>query len=145
MGVTIESKNHSIDLGGWGFICLRTKVAELAAPDICEHYKKSMDGMRLYDEDKRKAFYESYNAKIAELDKKYEGKMSDILDFCMKAIVMLRWIQTTAGQFMKSSKIMTMISYTVIPAEKTVQNSLISKKSSKMVLIPAMDSAGAKN
>ena len=81
MGVTIESKNHSIDLGGWGFICLRTKVAELAAPDICEHYKKSMDGMRLYDEDKRKAFYESYNAKIAELDKKYEGKMSDILDF----------------------------------------------------------------
>ena len=79
MGVTIESKNHSIDLGGWGFICLRTKVAELAAPDICEHYKKSMDGMRLYD--KRKAFYESYNAKIAELDKRYEGKMSDILDF----------------------------------------------------------------
>lgn len=81
MGVTIESKNHSIDLGGWGFICLRTKVAELAAPDICEHYKKSMDGMRLYDEDKRKAFHESYNAKIAELDKRYEGKMSDILDF----------------------------------------------------------------
>ena len=81
MGVTIESKNHSIDLGGWGFICLRTKVAELAAPDICEHYKKSMDGMRLCDEDKRKAFYESYNAKIAELDKRYEGKMSDILDF----------------------------------------------------------------
>ena len=81
MGVTIESKNHSIDLGGWGFICLRTKVAELAAPDICEHYKKSMDGMRLYDEDKSKAFYESYNAKIAELDKRYEGKMSDILDF----------------------------------------------------------------
>ena len=81
MGVTIESKNHSIDLGGWGFICLRTKVAELAAPDICEHYKKSMDGMRLYDADERKAFYESYNAKIAELDKKYKGKMSDILDF----------------------------------------------------------------
>ena len=43
--VTIESKNHSINLGGGGFICLRTKVAELAAPDIFEHYKKSMDGM----------------------------------------------------------------------------------------------------
>lgn len=81
MGVTIESKSHSIDLGGGGFRRLRTKVAELAAPDIFEHYKKSMDGMRLYDEDERKAFYESYNAKIAELDKKYEGKMSDILDF----------------------------------------------------------------
>lgn len=24
--VTIESKNHSINLGGGGFICLRTKV-----------------------------------------------------------------------------------------------------------------------
>ncbi|WP_368370299.1 hypothetical protein, partial [Ruminococcus sp. RTP21484sp1_RTP31023st1_H8_RTP31023_210422] len=30
-------------------------------------------------------------------------------------------------------------------AEKTVQNSLISKKSSRMVLTPAMDSAGVKN
>lgn len=81
MGVTIESKNHYIDLGYGGFMCLRTKVAELAAPDIFEHYKKSTDGMRLYDEDKRKAFYESYNAKIEELDKKYNGKMSDVLDF----------------------------------------------------------------
>ena len=81
MGVTIKSKSRSIDLGGGGFRRLRTKVAELAAPDIFEHYKKSMDGMRLYDADERKAFYESYNAKIAELDKKYEGKMSDILDF----------------------------------------------------------------
>lgn len=76
--VTIESKNHSINLGGGGFICLRTKVAELAAPDIFEHYKKSMDGMRLYDDDKRKAFYKSYNAKITELDKKYKGKMSNM-------------------------------------------------------------------
>lgn len=83
--------------------------------------------MRLYDEDKRKAFYESYNAKIAELDKSTKAKCLTSLIFCMKAIVMLRWIQTTAGQFMKSSKIMTMISYMVIPAEKTVQNSLISK------------------
>lgn len=81
MGVTIESKNHSIDLGYDGFRMLRVKVSELAAPDIFEHYKKAMDGMQLYDEDKRKAFYESYDAKIAELDKKYDGKMSDIIDF----------------------------------------------------------------
>ena len=81
MGVTINSKSHSIDLGGGGFMRLRLKIAELAAPDIFEHYKKSMDGMRLYDEDERKKFYESYDAKISELDKKYEGKMADILDF----------------------------------------------------------------
>ena len=44
MGVTIESKNHSINLGGGGFMCLRTKVAELAAPDIFEHYKNWTKG-----------------------------------------------------------------------------------------------------
>ena len=81
MGVTIESKNHAIDMGYDGFRMLRIKVAELTVPDIFEHYKKSMDGMRLYDADERKAFYKSYNTKIAELDKKYKGKMSNILDF----------------------------------------------------------------
>lgn len=83
--VTIKSKNHSIDLGYGGFRTLRVKIAELAAPDIFKHYKKSMDGMRLYNDGERKAFYESYDAKIAELDEKYEGKMSDILDFLYKS------------------------------------------------------------
>lgn len=78
MGVTIESKNRAIDLGYGGFMCLRTKVAELAAPDIFEHYKKLDEGLRSPN---RKAFFNDYNAKIAELDKKYNGKMSDILDF----------------------------------------------------------------
>lgn len=81
MGITIESKNHAIDLGYVGFRTLRVKIAELAAQDIFEHYKKSMDGMQMYDEDERKSFYESYNAKTAELDRKYNGRMSDILDF----------------------------------------------------------------
>ena len=85
MGVTIESKNHFIDLGYGGFRMLRVKISELAAPDIFEHYKKSMDGMRLYNDGERKAFYESYNAKITELYEKYEGKISDILDFLYKS------------------------------------------------------------
>ena len=48
---------------------------------------RSFDGLPMYDnlhqysKNKRKAFYKSYNAKIAELDKKYKGKMSNILDF----------------------------------------------------------------
>lgn len=78
MGVTIESKSRSIDLGGGGFRRLRTKIAELAAPDIFEHYKKLDMGLMSPN---RKAFFEDYDTKIAELDKKYEGKMSDILDF----------------------------------------------------------------
>lgn len=78
MGVTIKSKSRSIDLGGGGFRRLRTKVAELAAPDIFEHYKKLGEGMWYPN---RKAFFKDYDEKIAELDKKYKGKMSDILDF----------------------------------------------------------------
>lgn len=78
MGVTIKSSKHSIDLGGGGFKRLRTKVAELAAPDIFEHYKKLDEYL---GSPNRKTFFEDYDAKIAELDKKYEGKMSDILDF----------------------------------------------------------------
>ena len=142
MGVTIKSKSRSIDLGGGGFRRLRTKVAELAAPDIFEHYKKLGEGMWYPN---RKAFFKDYDEKIAELDKKYKAKCLTSLIFCMKAIVMLRWMQTIAGQFMKSLKTTMTISYMAMPAEKTVQNSLISKKSSRMVLIPAMDSAGAKN
>ena len=67
MGVTIESKNHSINLGGGGFMRLRTKVAELAAPDIFEHYKKLDEGMRLYG-DERKAFYKSYDLYESDCD-----------------------------------------------------------------------------
>ena len=78
MGVTIKSSQHSIDLGGGGFKRLRTKIAELAAPDIFEHYKKLDERLKSPN---RKAFFEDYDAKIAELDEKYEGKMSDILDF----------------------------------------------------------------
>ena len=145
MGVTIESKNHYIDLGYGGFMCLRTKVAELAAPDIFEHYKKSIDGMRLYDENERKAFYKSYNAKIAELDRKYNGRMSDILDFLYKSdcsaemdVSHCRSIYEVIKDYDDD------ISYG-FTSMQTVQNSLISKKSSRMVLTPAMDSAGVKN
>lgn len=38
MGVTVESKNHIIDLGVGGFNNLRKKIAELTAPDIAEHF-----------------------------------------------------------------------------------------------------------
>ena len=68
MGVTIKSKSRSIDLGGGGFRRLRTKVAELAAPDIFEHYKKLGEGMWYPN---RKAFFKDYDEKSdcdAEMD-----------------------------------------------------------------------------
>lgn len=80
MGVTIESKNHSIYFGSGGFSNLRKKVAELTAPDIAEHYKNLSDGMFLSGQE-RKEWFEKYDEKIEELDKKYNGEKSDILDF----------------------------------------------------------------
>lgn len=48
MGITVRSKNYSIDLGGTGFLRLRTKVAELTAPDIFLHYRRLLDGRSLF-------------------------------------------------------------------------------------------------
>lgn len=80
MGVTIESENHSIDLGYGEFSNLRMKVAELTAQDIYEHYKNLDKGMFLIGS-RREDFFKEYNKKIAELDAKYNGEKSNILDF----------------------------------------------------------------
>lgn len=81
MGITIESKNCSIDMGYGGFNNLRTKVAKLAADDIGEHYNKLNDSVSIFGEEARKKFFDEYNKKIAELDKKYNYEMSEVLDF----------------------------------------------------------------
>lgn len=80
MGVTIDSKNCSIDLGYVGFRNLRTKIAELTAPDIYEHYRKLEQGMFLVGEMKDK-FFKDYNAEIQKISKKYSGNKDYILDF----------------------------------------------------------------
>ena len=80
MGVTIHSKNYSIDMGSGDFFELRTKIAELTTPDIYEHYKALTNYFACTLEEK-KIFFDDYNKKIEMLDKKYNGKYSDILDF----------------------------------------------------------------
>lgn len=80
MGVTISSKNKSIDLGCGGFLRLRTKIAELAGADIGEHYKK-LNKAPIFDEEERQKFFDKYDKKILEIDEKYKGEMTDILIF----------------------------------------------------------------
>lgn len=80
MGITIRSKNKSIDMGYAGFNKLRTKVAELTADDIGEHYKKLHDSIFLMG-DLRKSFFDKYNKKIQELSQKYNGEKDATLDF----------------------------------------------------------------
>lgn len=80
MGVTIDSKNCSIDLGYGGFCNLRTKIAELTAPDIFEHYKKLEKGLFLTGTIKAE-FFKDYDAEIQRLSEKYNGENDHILDF----------------------------------------------------------------
>ena len=80
MGLTINSKNHSIDLSYSGFYRLRVKVAELTAPDIYEHYKKLND-WRYVLVSKGENFSTEYDKKIVELDEKYDGKYTKVLEF----------------------------------------------------------------
>lgn len=84
MGVTIRSENCSMDLGYSGFDRLRTKVAELTAPDIHKHYDYLRMGMFLTATEKEK-FFEAYDAKIQRLSEKYNGEKDNILDFLYKS------------------------------------------------------------
>lgn len=79
MGITIESKNYSIDIGCGGFLRLRTKVAELASKDIWDHYKHLSDAP--YFGESRKLFFEEYDRKITEISESHNGEMDGILHF----------------------------------------------------------------
>ena len=79
MGVTIESKNYSIDMGCGGFNRLRVKVAGLTGKEIGEHYEELDKGMFLYGT-QREDFFEKYNKKISELEEKFKIPHG-ILDF----------------------------------------------------------------
>ena len=80
MGITVRSKNYSIDLGYTGFLRLKTKVAELTAPDIFLHYRRLLDGRSLLHEADRKKFYEEYDKKTEENVKTYSGCNGDLID-----------------------------------------------------------------
>lgn len=79
MGLTIDSKHHSVDMGYFGFNNLRLKVAELTGKEIFEHYKNLENGMRLFEEE-REEFFEKYNKKISEIQEKFNVP-GEILDF----------------------------------------------------------------
>lgn len=64
MGVTIESKNHAIDLGYGGFMRLRAKIAELSDKELGMHYKHLNDAPMF---DGREVFFKEYDEKIVEI------------------------------------------------------------------------------
>lgn len=79
MGVTLSSKNCSLDFGYGGFCKIKTKVAELTADDIGEHYKHLGDATFFKKE--RKPFFEEYNKKITAISEAHNGEIDGILHF----------------------------------------------------------------
>ena len=72
MGVTLESKNFSIDMGYIGFNRLRTKVAHLVEKELGEHYEALDRDVPFMKEEERKQFFVGYNKKIAEIQEKFK-------------------------------------------------------------------------
>lgn len=81
MGITINSKNNSIDIGYFGFRQLRIKIAELTTDDIAKHYKELENAILIFSETERKKYFKKYDEKTDELDKKYNYKYKRVLNF----------------------------------------------------------------
>ena len=71
MGVTISSKNHSIDMGYGGFGNIRRRVAELTGKEIGKHYARLDKGMFIHGAE-REEFFKKYNKKIGELETEFK-------------------------------------------------------------------------
>lgn len=80
MGVTINSKNFSADMGYGGFNLFREKVAILSGEIFGKHYKDLDDSFLLIGKE-REEFFKIYNAKTTEL---VESKhiTVEIANFC---------------------------------------------------------------
>lgn len=66
LGITLSSKNLSVDMGYGGFGRFRSKVALLSGDEFGKHYDESDEGMFLFGK-ARDDFFEKYNAKTVEL------------------------------------------------------------------------------
>lgn len=83
MGITLGSKNLSVDLGYGGFRQFRKKVANLMGTEFGIHYEELDKGFFLYGEE-ASAFFEQYNAKTEQLIELKEVT-PEIANFCYQS------------------------------------------------------------
>lgn len=84
MGITIKSKNFSVDMGYLGFNNFRTKVAELSNSEFWLHYKDLNLVHGILDGQERKKFFEKYNEKTEKLIKR-NIVSEEIANFCYQS------------------------------------------------------------
>ena len=83
MGITIESKNVSADLGFGGFSKFRQKVACLCGEKFSEHYQKLNSTIFLIGKE-RKDFFKKYDAETEALIKE-SIITAEIANFCYQS------------------------------------------------------------
>ncbi len=85
MGVSLSCKKtgNSIDMGYFGFLALREKVAELAGGPFAEHYLTLNESFSL-PIDKRKSFYDDFNKTTEEIVRQKQADIK-IVDFCLQS------------------------------------------------------------
>lgn len=83
MGVTIESKNISADMGYGGFNRFRTKVAELSDIKFGRHYSELENTTFLFGV-KREEYFKKYDAKTKDLIKDNIVTV-EIANFCYQS------------------------------------------------------------
>ena len=81
MGVSVSSKNHSIDLGYFGFFRLRRQVARLVGEDVGIHYAELSHPHFFTDKKAEAAYWEKYDGLTEYLIGKYPGKVRKVFDF----------------------------------------------------------------
>ena len=83
MGVTIESKSFSADMGYGGFSRLREKVATLSNLEFGKHYAE-LDKAMILQGTERKSFFKKYDAKTKELVKN-NIITEEVANFCYQS------------------------------------------------------------
>lgn len=87
MGLSINCRKGgttSLDVSVGGFAQLRNLVAKLSGKEFGEHNATLSDGLRIYDSQERKAFYDAFDAKTMELLKRHKVSWG-IVDFCVQS------------------------------------------------------------
>lgn len=84
MGISIECKktHTSFDLGYFGFMNLREKVAELCSPEFGKHYKTLYFAPAVGES--RSKFFKDFDRKTSELLEK-KVVSPKVVDFCLQS------------------------------------------------------------
>lgn len=83
MGITLSSKNLSVDMGYGGFLSFRERVAMLASDEFGQHYSTLRSSSFLFGE-QRESFFNNFDNKTNEM--LAENKVAiEVVDFVLQS------------------------------------------------------------